>query len=195
MPLAFHPRGDEIEGGGLGLLGIPARLNSLRPVPAMMVLEFQLPMPLSPRRRWRLMPRLRMPSPLLLSTACTTPLSDLLRPVRAPRRHRRLLRRSRRRLLSRRPASNQPSRATFMRRLVMRLPPLPLLSQAPPPTPFLRRQRLRSRALMLRRSSLQLTSRQSGLRPAFSPPSRATRPLRLAPRPRQQLLARGRASP
>ena len=131
-----------------------------------------------------------LPLPLLSSTSCTTPLSDLLRLVRPRRRRRRLCR-----LPCRRPASNQPSRATFMRRLVMRLPPLPLPSQAPPPTPFLRRQRLLSRALMLRRSSLHLTSRQSGLRPAFSPPSRATRPLRLAPRPRQQLLARGRASP
>ena len=32
---------------------------------AMMVLEFQLPMPPAPRHRWRLMPRLRMPSLLL----------------------------------------------------------------------------------------------------------------------------------
>ena len=65
MPLACHPRGDEIEGGDLDLLGILAGLNSLNPVPAMMVLEFQLPMPPSPRHRWRLMPRLRMPSLLL----------------------------------------------------------------------------------------------------------------------------------
>ena len=101
---------------------------------------------------------------------------------------------SRRHPPCRRPASSQPSHATSVCRLVTRLPPLPLAGQTPLSTPPLRRQRLRSRALILRRSCLHPSSRQLGRRPTFSPPSRATRLSRLASRPRQQPLAR-RAAP
>ena len=122
-----------------------------------------------------------LPSPLLLPTACTTPLSDLLRPVRAPRRRRRLLCRSCRRLQCRRPASNQPSRATFMRRLVTRLPPQPLLRQTPPSAPSPHRRRLRARAAQLRHSLLRPPSTRRQIDSSLAP--RATRHLRSTPRP------------
>ena len=121
-----------------------------------------------------------LPSPLLLPTACTTPLSDLLRPVRAARRRRHSLRRSRRRPPCRRPASNQPSRATFMRRLVTRLPPQPLLRQTPPSAPSPHRRRLRARAAQLRHSLLRPPSTRRQIDSSLAP--RATRHLRSTPR-------------
>ena len=132
--------------------------------------------------------------PRLSSTSWAGSFLELSQPGRPPRRRRRLLCRSRRYPPCSRPASSQPSHATSVCRLVTRLPPLPLAGQTPLSTPPLRRQRLRSRALILRRSCLHPSSRQLGRRPTFSPPSRATRLSRLASRPRQQPLAR-RAAP
>merc|ERR1712086_54770 len=122
---------------------------------------------------------------LLLSTACTTSLSNLPRLTR-PRRRR--LRRS----LLRPPSTRRQidnslaSRATRHLRSTSRPRAQPLLSQTPPPAPSPHRRRLRARAAQVRRSLLRFSSNRR--RAYSSPPPRATRHLRSTPRPRTQPL-------
>ena len=129
----------------------------------------------------RLVTRLS-PLPLLPSTSCTTPLSDLPRLVRLRRRRRRLLLRSRRQPPCRCPASNQPSHATSVCRLVTRLSPLPLLPSTSCTTPLSDLPRLvRPRRRRLR--PLRLSRRRPPCcRPASTQPSHATFMRRLVTR-------------
>ena len=120
--------------------------------------------------------------PQLLSTACATPPSDLLRLVRPHRRRRRSLRPPRRRPPCRRPASSQPSHATSMCRLARRLPQLPLLLSTACATSLSNLPRLVRPRRRRRRSLRPPRRRPPCRRPASSQPSHATSMCRLATR-------------